>query len=122
VDNLLLAFWLVLLYNCVRSSLTKTVILENQITEEIQMRNDIVVQAVIYLESSYLLFFALALQHAHKIVDRDIAELELEHWKKTGVIHKYAEDFALDLLSRRLPIGFERKLLGEGDGKKKTRP
>lgn len=83
------------------------------------MKNDIVVQAVVYLESSYLLFFALALKHAHKIVDRNIANLELEYWKKTGKIHKYIEDFALDLLSRRLPTGFERKLLGEGDGKKK---
>jgi hypothetical protein len=97
--------------------------IENQVfNKEIQMRNDIVVQAVIYLESSYLLFFALALKHAHKIVNRDIAQIELEKWKKTGKISKWVEDFALDLLSRRLPIGFERKLLGEGDGKKKTRP
>lgn len=82
-------------------------------------RNDIVVQTCIYLESSYLLVFALALKHGKHLVNRDIAKLELERWKTTGKIPKYVEDFALDLLSKRLALGFERKLLGEGDGKGK---
>lgn len=91
------------------------------------MRNDIVVSLRLYLEFSYLTIFAVALFFMGKQPTQEMAEDELERWKKTGRVPKYMEDFALSVLAKRIVVKWNPKKPQElrlevADEKKGSRP
>ena len=75
------------------------------------MRNDLVFQAVLFIESHILLLFALAHSYARTPCTREIAEDEVIAYEKTGKIPKFVEDFAIDLLSGRVQVDADNNLL-----------
>ena len=73
------------------------------------MRNDIVVQAKLYLECKYLTLFTIALVYQGIPVTRNSAQGALDSWAKTGHTPKYLGDFCLDILSGRLVASWDLK-------------
>ena len=68
------------------------------------MRNDIVVQARLYLELKYFSIFVIAAKFAGIEPDRFVISMEEMMYRKYGKIHKHVEEFCLDVLAKRIRV------------------
>ena len=71
------------------------------------MKNDIVVQAIAYLETKPLVVFALAYNYAKLKPTRKFVSGLLEQYRINGKFDKFVEDFCIDLLSGRVEVDIQ---------------
>ena len=67
-------------------------------------RDDIVVQAMAYLETKPLVIFTLAYNYAGLKPTRKFVAGLLEYYRTHGKFDKFVEDFCIDLLAQRVEV------------------
>ncbi len=68
------------------------------------MKDDIIVQAMAFLETKPLVIFALAYNYAGQRPTRKFVSDLLTNYRQFGKFDRVVQDFCIDLLARRIEV------------------